>query len=70
MTMTATLTELRALTGLAMFETFDVLVCTVDDIGFPVASDCAVLGVVGVEDGGFTEEVMDAELELTFVEVE
>lgn len=37
------LPELRALTGLAMFETFDVLVCTVDDIGFPVASDSVVL---------------------------
>lgn len=42
-TMVAMLTELRALTGLAMFETFDVLVCTVDDIGFPVASDSVVL---------------------------
>lgn len=26
--------------------------------------------MVGVGDGGFTEEVMDVELELTFVEVE
>lgn len=64
------LPELNALTGLALFETFVVLGCTVDDTGFLVKRDCVGRRMVVVENWGCTEEVMDVKLEFAFDVVE